>query len=45
MWFRWFAWKPVVTIEDDIVWLVMIHRRWNGNLQKWDYRVPREDLV
>lgn len=36
-WKLWFAWYPVITIRNNLVWLRYVKRRWNWDLNPWIY--------
>lgn len=31
-WEPWFAWFPVYTLSGSLVWMTLIMRRWNTNI-------------
>lgn len=36
-WHKWFAWRPVWTLDNDCVWLETVERK-RTNWFEWEYR-------
>lgn len=36
---RWFAWRPVKTVEGMTVWLECVWRKWLPHMARWSYRI------
>lgn len=36
-WIPWFAWYPVKTIKDQLVWMTSVQRAWDWSINTWGY--------
>lgn len=44
-WLPWFAWRPVLTVDYEVVWLRRVQRRYAGMDDRgghYDYRIGIE---
>ncbi|WP_083872909.1 hypothetical protein [Agrobacterium albertimagni] len=43
LWREWYAWFPIMPVDDHLFWLEQVWRRRNPQTGRWEYRSFRSD--